>query len=94
MKILKQESRYTKISIAILCFLSVSILIDFLFDLPIRMSRICWMVLTVISLTLSFIGRKEVKTKISNAVIYINLFVLSMSLIVFKTILSLLRIVF
>lgn len=59
MEILKQESKYTKISIAILCFLSASILTNILFNLPIRMSRICWFILACVSLVVSVFGKKK-----------------------------------
>ncbi len=90
---LKQESRYTKISITILCLLSVSVLLNF-FNLPLRMSRLCWLILMGVSLVLSFLGKRETKTMISIALLYINVFILGISLIVFKTILSLIKIVF
>ena len=93
MEILRQESKYTKISMVIILFLGVSVLANFLLDLPIRMSRICWLILTSVSLILSFLGKREKRTIISSAAIYINIFVLGISLIVFKTILVLIRIV-
>lgn len=93
MTILKQESRYTKISIAILCLLSVSILLNF-FNLPLRMSRVCWLILIGVSLVLSFLGKRETKTMFSLVLLYINVFILGISLIVFKTIFALIKIVF
>jgi len=50
----------------------------------------CFMVILRI---LSFLGKREKRTTISSAAIYINIFVLGISLIVFKTILALIRIV-
>lgn len=47
-----------------------------------------------VSLVLSFLGKRETKTMISIALLYINVFILGISLIVFKTILSLIKIVF
>ena len=47
----------------------------------------------VILRILSFLGKREKRTTISSAAIYINIFVLGISLIVFKTILALIRIV-
>lgn len=93
MEILRQESKYTKISMVIILFLGVSVLANFLLDLPIRMSRICWLILTSVSLILLLLGKREKRTMISSAAIYINIFVLGISLILFKTILALIRIV-
>ena len=93
MEILRQESKYTKISMVIILFLGVSVLANFLLDLSIRMSRICWLILTSVSLILSLLGKREKRTMISSAAIYINIFVLGISLILFKTILALIRIV-
>jgi hypothetical protein len=92
--IFKQESKCTMISLTILVFLGVSIMMNFLFNLPISMSRIGWLILTSVSLVLSYFGKREKKTLISNVIMYINVFVLCISLIVFKTILPFVKIVF
>lgn len=91
--IIKRESKYTKISIVILILLSVYILMNFVTILPIKMSRICWLTLVVISLILSILGKREIKTIISSVIMYINVILLGISLFVFKILFSIIRIV-
>ena len=92
MSFLRYESKYTKISLAILCVLGVSIVLGYL-NLPLRMSRICWIILLTVSFVLSILGKKRKKTLISSILVYVIPIILIGSLVAFKTLLFFLRMI-
>jgi len=91
--LIKEESEYTIVSLFLLIVLAISMLINFIPSIPLSMSRLGWLVITSISFFLAAIGKKKTHTLVSNFLMYLSLLVLCLSLVLFKTILPIIKMV-
>lgn len=88
---LKKENLYTNVSI---CLSMLIIFFEILYEVfkpPIGISRSLWLLVFSISSFFAFLGKWKGKNFLSTLVFYGNIFVLTVSLFLFKVIIAVLR---
>lgn len=88
----KIGSSYTKISIWLSTSVVFAEIMYEIFKPPIGISRILWLSVFSISSFLAFLGKRREKNFISTLTFYGNIFILIISLFLFKIIIALIRI--
>ncbi len=91
LKKLRIGNSYTKISLCLSTFVVFAEILYEVFKPPIGISRILWLSVFSISSFLAFLGKRREKNLISTLTFYGNIFILTISLFLFKIVIALMR---